>query len=494
MYMEKIIDEKKIFDCLSKTGRPSSAAFEAALEKGLLKKGLSLEETATLINTTDPKLIKKIFEVASRIKDEIYGERLVLFAPLYISDYCINDCEYCNFHEKNRELVRRKLTREEIALETKCLIDMGHKRVLVEFGEDPDRNSIDYICESIHTIYSVKSGGNSIRRLNVNIAATTTEDYRRLKAEKIGTYQLFQETYHRKTYEEVHKGGPKADYDRQLTAHARAFEAGIDDLGIGVLFGLYDWRFEVMALVSHAQWMDKKLGVGPHTISVPRFQPAPTVTYRPKHIVSDEDFLKLIAILRIAVPYTGMILSTRETPEIRARAFKLGISQASAASITTTGGYSKIPLFCPPKADPPLADTEGKGEVDLPHLTSPYKGEEADRDSQFTIHDTRSLNEVVKAAVADGLIPSFCTACYRTGRTGEAFMGLAKEGDIHKFCRPNALLTFAEYLEDYADGELKKEGGDLINQFISQIAEAHIKEETKRRLAEVRSGKRDLYF
>jgi len=487
-----IVNEKKILDVLSKADEPSSAVVEAALQKGLRKKGLSLEEVAVLINTTDTKLTQKIFKAASRIKDEIYGERLVLFAPLYVSDYCINDCAYCNFHEKNRDLARRKLTRGEIAAETKCLIDMGHKRVLVEFGEDPDHNSIDYICDAIRTIYSVQSGRGNIRRLNVNIAATTTENYKRLKAEKIGTYQLFQETYHRETYVEVHKGGPKADYDRQLTAHTRAFEAGIDDLGIGVLFGLYDWRFEVMALVSHAQWMDKNLGVGPHTISVPRFQPAPTVTYRPKHIVSDEDFLKLIAILRIAVPYTGMILSTRETPEIRARAFKLGISQASAASITTTGGYSKIPLFC----------KEGKGEVDLPHLTSPYpstllragKGEEADRDSQFTIHDTRSLNEVVKAAVADGLMPSFCTACYRTGRTGEAFMGLAKEGDIHAFCRPNALLTFAEYLEDYGDIEAKKAGAVLIGRYLNEISNTRLKEETEKRLKEIQSGKHDLYF
>ncbi len=462
--MEKIVDEKKIVDCLARALKPSKEAFEAVVEKGLLKKGLTLQETAILISATDAFSIQRIFDAAAKIKDEIYGERLVLFAPLYVSDHCINDCEYCNFHESNRELRRRKLTQEEIASETKCLVDMGHKRVLVEFGEDPDKNSIDYICDSIVTIYSVQSERGNIRRLNVNIAATTTDDYRRLKAAKIGTYQLFQETYHRKTYEEVHKGGPKADYDRQLTAHARAFEAGIDDLGIGVLFGLYDWRFEVMALVSHAKWMDENLGVGPHTISVPRFCPAPTVNYEPKHIVSDDDFLKLIAILRIAVPYTGMILSTRETPEIRAKAFKLGISQASAASITTPGGYAS----------------------QVSDLRSQV--------SQFETHDHRPLSEVVRAAVADGLIPSFCTACYRAGRTGESFMGLAKEGDIHTFCRPNALLTFAEYLEDYADGRTKDAGGKLINRYLGEISDPRLKRETQARLYEIRTGKRDLYF
>jgi len=490
--MENIVDEKRIFDCLSKAQRPSTAVIEAVLEKGLLKRGLTLTEAAALMSTAEPQLIQKIFETASRIKDDIYGERLVLFAPLYVSDYCVNDCEYCNFHERNRELNRRRLTKNEIIAETKCLIDMGHKRVLVEFGEDPERNSIDYICEAIETIYSVKSGAGNIRRINVNVAATTTQHYKRLKAAHIGTYQLFQETYHRKTYGEVHRGGPKADYNRQLTSHARAFEAGIDDLGIGVLFGLYDWRFEVLALISHAQWMEKELGVGPHTISVPRFCPAPAVKYKPPYSVSDDDFLKIIAILRIAVPYTGMILSTRETPDIRAKAFRLGISQASAASITTPGGYSSRVRH--EKSSLPLLCKEGRGEVDsdLPHLASPYKGEV--ENAQFETHDQRPLSEVVKAAIADGLIPSFCTACYRKERTGEIFMDLARPGIIHEFCRPNAILTFAEYLEDYGDEEVKKSGGTLIRRYLNKISDSHLKEETQNRLREIHSGKRDLYF
>jgi 2-iminoacetate synthase len=467
--MKNIIDEKRIIDCLAGAENASDAVFEAVLKKGSLKKGLSLEEVAVLIGTTEPGSVRRIFETAAEIKNEIYGERLVLFAPLYISDYCVNECRYCNFHRSNETLSRKKLSMEEIAAETKCLIDMGHKRVLVEFGEDPDNIPIDYICGAIKTVYSVKSGNGEIRRINVNLAATSTENYRRLKNLGIGTYQLFQETYHRATYEKLHDG-PKADYDRQITAHQRALEGGIDDLGIGVLFGLYDWRFEVMALIAHAKWMDKNLGVGPHTISVPRFQSAPSVTYKPEYPVSDDDFLKLIAILRIAVPYTGMILSTRETAEIRAKAFKLGISQASAASVTVPGGYTE---------------------------KSSLRGASAtkqSRDSQFTIHDTRSLSEVIKAAVADGLIPSFCTACYRKGRTGEAFMGLAKEGEIHTFCRPNALLTFAEYLEDYADGELREAGYKLIDKYLNEISIPRLRNETKSRLKEVHAGKRDLYF
>ena len=484
--MEKIVDEKRIFDCLSKAERPSTAVIEAVLEKGLLKRGLALDDVAVLINTSDPKLIQKIFEAAARIKDEIYGERLVLFAPLYVSDYCMNDCEYCNFHERNRELKRRRLTKEEIIAETKCLIDMGHKRVLVEFGEDPEHNSIDYICEAIETIYSVKSGSNNIRRINVNIAATTVEHYKRLKAAQIGTYQLFQETYHPQTYAEVHRGGPKTDYDRQITAHAGAFAAGIDDMGIGVLFGLYDWRFEVLALLSHAHWMEKNLGIGPHTISVPRFRKAPSVTFTPKYEVSDDEFLRIVAILRIAVPYTGLILSTREPADIRVKAFKLGISQASAASITTPGGYSSVVGRPSSVVDEGNLNNMRHTTYDIRHTT--------DNSSQFTIHDTRSLNEVVKAAIADGLIPSFCTACYRMGRTGENFMDLAKPGDIHEFCRPNALLTFAEYLEDYGDEETKKCGNALIKEYLNKISDSRMRKATQNRLKEIESGKRDLFF
>ncbi|MBI2974362.1 MAG: [FeFe] hydrogenase H-cluster radical SAM maturase HydG [Deltaproteobacteria bacterium] len=399
------------------------------------------------------------------------GERLVLFAPLYVSDYCVNDCAYCNFHVSNAGHKRRRLSQDEIASEAACLINMGHKRVLLEFGEDPKLNDIDYICEAIRTIYSVKDEhGNKIRRVNVNIAATTVENYRKLKEEGIGTYQLFQETYHRPTYEALHKG-PKASYDRQITAHNRAREAGLDDLGIGALFGLYDWKFEVMALVEHAQKMEAELGVGPHTISVPRFRPAPGIKYQPKYPVNDADFLKIIAILRIAVPYAGIILSTREEPALRSRAFQLGVSQASAASICVPGGYNNFP-----------SPSMGEG------------GGEGDNVGQFYIQDTRPVGDVIKSILADGLIPSFCTACYRSGRTGEDFMDLAKPGRIHEFCRPNALLTFAEYLEDFGDGDLKSEGGELIEKYLNDINDDALRNKTTIKLKEIRNGARDLFF
>ncbi|MDD5730601.1 MAG: [FeFe] hydrogenase H-cluster radical SAM maturase HydG, partial [Candidatus Omnitrophica bacterium] len=411
---QKIINEKKIRDILKQTKSASKKTITGILAKAAKKRGLSLKETGYLVNLTDQALLKELLACAGRIKEEIYGERLVFFAPLYISDFCVNDCEYCNFHIRNKGLKRHGLTMEEIEEQTKHIINMGHKRILAEFGEDPVRNNIDFVVESIKKIYSVKTPKGNIRRINVNIAATTEEDYRKLKSAKIGTYQLFQETYHRKTYRKLHRG-PKADYDRQITAYDRAFKAGIDDVGLGVLFGLYDWKFEVLALLMHAQYLDKKYRIGPHTISVPRFQPAPSVGYQPEYKVSDEDFLKLIAVLRMAVPYTGMIISTRESPKIRKAAFKIGISQSSAASCTTIGGYGK-------------------------KLNEP----------QFIIQDERPLEEVIGDIIEDGFLPSFCTACYRRGRTGEVFMDISKPGDIHKFCRPNGILTFAEYLEDFA--------------------------------------------
>lgn len=449
-----------MLEMIQASRRPGEACVHSVVAKGLKKEGLKLDEVAVLINTSDPAPLQKIFAAAAQIKDDIYGERLVLFAPLYVSDHCVNDCEYCNFHIRNTALDRRMLTMEEIASETKCLIDMGHKRLLIEFGEDPHRNGIDSVCQAIETVYSVRSGRGDIRRVNVNIAATTTENYRRLKEAGIGTYQLFQETYHRPTYETLHKG-PKADYDRQLAAHEQAFAAGLDDLGIGVLFGLYDWRFEVLALVAHAQYMERTFGVGPHTISVPRFQPGPTVTYEPGHPVHDDDFLKIIAILRIAVPYAGMILTTREMPDLRRRAFRLGISQASAASVCSPGGYQK---------------------------------REGVQKGQFINRDHRSVGDFVKSVVADGLLPSFCTACYRSGRTGDRFMGLAKPGDIHNFCRPNAILTFAEYLEDYGDEEAKQQGNDLIGKCLGKIEDIAIRELTRKRIEQIKRDKRDLYF
>ncbi|HAW49722.1 TPA: [FeFe] hydrogenase H-cluster radical SAM maturase HydG [bacterium] len=430
------------------------------LDKARQKKGLDLEEVGFLVNLADRELIDGLFDVASRIKFEIYGERLVFFAPLYISDFCINDCEYCNFHIRNKGLVRKKLTLDEIEDQTKFLIDMGHKRILLECGEDPVNNTIDYVVDAIEKIYATKTSKGNIRRINVNIAATSVENYHRLKQTKIGTYQLFQETYHRETFEELHRY-PKKDYTRQITTHERAFEAGIDDLGLGVLFGLYDWRFEVLGLVSHAQYLDKEFGVGPHTISVPRFCPAPTVTYKPAYPVSDSDFLKLIAILRLAVPYTGMIISTRETPQIRRIAFRIGISQASASSVTTVGGYNQNNL----KSQP-----------------------------QFEIYDERRLGEVIDDILEDKFLPSFCTACYRVGRTGERFMDLAKPGEIHHFCRSNGILTFAEYIEDFATDGLYERGYEVINHYLNQIDNEEIKNQTLLRLKKIKQGKRDIYF
>jgi 2-iminoacetate synthase len=342
--------------------------------------------------------------------------------------------------------------------QVRILEDMGHKRLLLEFGEHPEQNPIDYVVDVIRTIYRTKSARGEIRRVNVNIGATTVDDYKKLKSAGIGTYQLFQETYHKETYQRLHRG-PKADYERQLFAHDRAFEAGIDDVGLGVLFGLYDYRFEVLALVSHAQYLDKKFGVGPHTFSVPRFRPAETVVWKPVYSVSEGELLKVIAVLRLAVPYTGMIISTRERPAIRARAFEIGISQTSAASRTSPGGYSR--------------DTEV---------------------SQFALADHRTLGEVIESILRQNLLPSFCTACYRSSRTGKTFMDLAKPGSIHHFCRPNAILTLQEYLEDYASLKIKRLGEKIIQRYLKEITKLSLKKEVKRRLKRVEKGERDIYF
>lgn len=456
--VEEIVDEKKIEKILEKTRTHPPGKIHDILNKALKMKGLSMEEVGYLLNIDNPNFIEKMLETAARIKMEIYGERLVLFAPLYISSFCVNDCEYCGFHTRN-PAPRKKLTMKDIRKQVRILEKMGHKRLLVEFGEHPVENSIDYIVDAIKTIYDTKSGKGEIRRVNVNIAATSVDDYKKLKEVGIGTYQLFQETYHQPTYERLHNG-PKADYERQLFAHDRAFEAGIDDVGLGVLFGLYDYRFEVLALVSHAQYLDGKYGVGPHTFSVPRWQPAETVAWKkPLNEVSGDEILKIIAILRMAVPYTGMIISTRESPEIRAKAFEVGISQTSAASRTSPGGYSK------------------NGEA-----------------SQFDLSDHRTVDEVLFSILKQGLLPSFCTACYRKGRTGAAFMDLAKPGEIHNLCRPNAILTFKEYLEDYASPRVKMLGGRVVRKYLKEIENGDTMKETCARLERIEKGERDLYF
>lgn len=452
------INENKIREILKQTRAPAKARIDGILGKARQKQGLELEEVGYLVNLKDRELIARLFDVAKSIKEEIYGERLVFFAPLYASDYCVNDCAYCNFHIRNSGFRRKKLTIDEVREQTQFLLGLGHKRLLLEFGEDSLNNPIDYVTEVIKTIYAENFKGSNIRRVNVNIAASDKQSYRKLKAAGIGTYQLFQETYHYQTYKELHCG-PKADYQRQLLAHDSALEAGLDDLGLGVLFGLYYWGFEVLALVAHAKHLDEAYNVGPHTISVPRFCPAPSVSFQPAHPVSDADFLKLIAILRLAVPYTGMIISTREKPEIRKAAFKIGISQASACSVTGVGAYGNA-----------------KGQ------------------RQFTIYDQRDFPEIISAILEDKLIPSFCTACYRRGRTGEAFMDLAKPGEIKNFCRPNALLTFAEYLEDFAVDGLYQKGRKMIDFYAQRITDEKLRQQTIELLEKIRQGSRDLYF
>jgi len=452
-----IINAEEIWAALK--GHPKGTGLEYVLEKASQKKGLTLEEAALLISVEESDGISAILNLAGEIKKEIYGERLVLFAPLYISNYCVNNCEYCGFHSKNKA-PRKRLTTREITAEVTALIDMGHKRLLLECGEDPLRNTMDFVIEAISAIYETRSGRGEIRRVNVNIAPPDLEGFRRLKEAGIGTYQLFQETYHARTYASLHQG-PKADYARQIHAHDLAFTAGIDDVGLGVLFGLFDYRFEVLALLSHARYLEKKFGVGPHTISVPRLRPAPTVDLKTGYAVSEAELLKIIAVLRLAVPYTGLILSTRESPALRTAAFKAGITQASSGSAATPGGYNK-----------------GK----------------TSQTEQFSLSDARTVDRFLKDALRDKLLPSFCTACYRRGRTGAAFMELAKPGEIKNLCAPNAILTFKEYLEDYAPEDVKRAGLSVLKRSIEEIEDPALRKETKKRIKKIEGGMRDIFF
>jgi len=425
-------------------------------------KGLDPLQVATLIRTEHPEVRAELFETAGRVKEAIYGSRLVLFAPLYISNYCANECSYCAFRRENREVRRRALSQEEITREVKALVEQGHKRVLMVAGEAYP-GGFEYVLDSIRTIYETQSGNGEIRRVNVNLAPCTLEEFRRLHEAEIGTYQIFQETYHRPTYESVHLSGPKRDYDYRLTTPHRAMEAGIDDIGIGPLLGLYDWRFEIIAVLEHARSLEREHGCGPHTISVPRIEPAvgSTASLHPEYAVSDADFLKLVAILRLAVPYTGMIMSTRERAAIRRETFRLGISQISAGSRCNPGGYTEA------------------GEA--------FDG------AQFQLGDHRALDEVVRDVASLGFTPSFCTACYRLGRTGSDFMDLAKPGEIKNHCEPNALSTFEEYLIDYASPATRAAGGRLIECSLAAM------ESVPRRLAshlvsKVRNGERDVFL
>lgn len=448
---------------------------EASCDKGYVKsiiekakacKEIDLKDVATLLYLEDEELLNEMFKIAKKIKESIYGKRIVLFAPLYVSNYCVNNCFYCGYKRNNKNLERTKLTRDELIEEVKILESLGHKRLALEAGEDPKNCPIEYILDCIDTIYSIKFDNGSIRRINVNIAATTVEDYKRLKDAEIGTYVLFQETYHKPTYEKMHPVGPKSDYDWHTTAMDRALQAGIDDVGIGVLYGLYDYKYETLAMVMHANHLDKEFGVGPHTISVPRIREADGVNLEKfPYLVNDGEFKKIVAILRLAVPYTGMILSTREESGFRDEVIDLGISQVSAGSCTGVGGYIKE-----------------------------YGEKSADESPQFKVGDHRSPNEIIRSLCNAGYVPSYCTACYRKGRTGERFMGFAKTGDIQNKCLPNAILTLKEYLLDYADEKTREVGENTIINSIKDISSDKMRNLTIKALDRIENGERDLRF
>lgn len=460
------IDHQEILDTLEYANNHKSnrALIEQLIEKAAECKGLTHREAALLLECDQPDLVERIFRLAKEIKQKFYGNRIVMFAPLYLSNYCVNGCTYCPYHLKNKTIRRKKLTQEEIRNEVIALQDMGHKRLALEAGEDPLRNPLDYILESIRTIYSIKHKNGAIRRVNVNIAATTVENYRRLKEAGIGTYILFQETYHKENYEALHPTGPKSNYTYHTEAMDRAMEAGIDDVGIGVLFGLNTYRYDFAGLLMHAEHLEARFGVGPHTISVPRICSADDIDAGEfPDAISDDIFRRIVAVIRITVPYTGMIISTRESQESREKVLDIGISQISGGSRTSVGGY---------------AEAETKEE----------------NTSQFDVSDRRTLDEIVAWLLDKGYVPSFCTACYREGRTGDRFMALVKSGKIANCCGPNALMTLKEYLQDYASADTRQKGEKLIEQEVPHIPSAKTREIAIRNLKEIADGKRDFRF
>ncbi|MGN0153164.1 MAG: [FeFe] hydrogenase H-cluster radical SAM maturase HydG [Lachnospiraceae bacterium] len=463
---EEFIDHQEILDTLaySNTHKNDRDLVLQILKKAEERKGLSHREASVLLMCEDENLNQKIFSLAEQIKKDFYGNRIVMFAPLYLSNYCVNGCVYCPYHAVNKHIPRKKLTQEDIRKEVIALQDMGHKRLAIEAGEDPVNNPIEYILECIDTIYSVHHKNGDIRRVNVNIAATTVENYRKLKEAGIGTYILFQETYHKESYEKLHPTGPKHDYAYHTEAMDRAMEGGIDDVGLGVLFGLELYRYEFAGLLMHAEHLEAVHGVGPHTISVPRIRRADDIDPSAfDNGIDDDTFAKLVACIRIAVPYTGMIVSTRESKACRERVLHLGISQISGGSKTSVGGY--------------------------------YEEEPEDEDSsQFDVNDNRTLDEVVKWLMEMGYVPSFCTACYREGRTGDRFMSLCKSGQIQNCCLPNALMTLKEYLEDYASPETAAIGTELINNELANIPNPKVREIVMEHLSDIHSGKRDFRF
>lgn len=461
---EEFINDGEILDTLqyAKNNKNNRELIESIIEKAREYKGLSHREAAVLLDCEIDDLNKEMYDLARQIKQKIYGNRIVMFAPLYLSNYCVNGCVYCPYHAKNKTICRKKLTQEEVKAETIALQDMGHKRLALEAGEDPVNNPLEYILDCIKTIYSIKHKNGEIRRVNVNIAATTVENYTKLKDAGIGTYILFQETYNKENYLSLHPTGPKHDYAYHTEAMDRAMEGGIDDVGCGVLFGLNLYRYDLVGLLMHAEHLEAACGVGPHTLSVPRICPADDIDVDDfSNAISDDVFEKIVAVIRIAVPYTGMIISTRESAESRRRALDLGVSQISGGSSTSVGGY----------VEP-----------------------EENNTAQFDTSDTRTLDEILNWLLELGYIPSFCTACYREGRTGDRFMPLAKSGEIQNCCQPNALITLKEYLEDYANPDTKLKGESVIKSEINNIPNDKVRETTTKYLTEIENGNRDFRF
>ncbi len=458
------IDDDYITGLLEGTP-PDAGRIREIIAKSLAKEPLSVKETCDLLLTSDSDLVEEIFEAARQLKKNVYGNRIVLFAPLYVGNHCINDCTYCAFRRSNKDAVRRTLDTTEIRQEVKAMEDAGHKRMILVFGEHANYDA-DFIAETVKTVYDTRSGHGEIRRVNLNAAPLDHEGFKKVKDAEIGTYQIFQETYHHKTYGKFHPANTrKGNYLYRLDGLSRAMEAGCDDVGIGALFGLYDWRFETLAMVTHALHLQKTYGVGPHTISFPRIQSAQGVDLDEKYLVNDEQFKKLVAVLRLAVPYTGLILTAREKPEVRRALLSFGVSQIDAGSRIELGGYTE----------------DGDGQ--------------AMERKQFKLGDTRSLDEVMRELLEDGYLPSFCTACYRLGRTGEHFMEFAIPGFIKRFCTPNGLTTLMEYLLDYGSPETVAAGEKLMQKEIDQISDVEVKEELKKRLEQIKNEKaRDLYF
>ena len=463
---EEFICHEEILDTLdyAQKNRNNHALIRELIEKARTCKGLNHREAAVLLECEDADLLEEIYALAREIKQKFYGNRIVMFAPLYLSNYCVNSCTYCPYHVKNKTIARKKLSQDEIRQEVISLQDMGHKRLALEAGEDPLHNPIEYILESIKTIYGIKHKNGAIRRVNVNIAATSVENYKRLHDAGIGTYILFQETYHKENYERLHPRGPKSNYAYHTESMDRAMQGGIDDVGIGVLFGLNTYRYDFVGLLMHAEHLEATYGVGPHTISVPRICPADDIdTATFENAISDEVFQKIVAVTRISVPYTGMIISTRESQRSREKVLELGVSQLSGGSRTTVGGYA---------------------HPELPEENS----------AQFDISDNRTLDEIVAWLLRLGYVPSFCTACYREGRTGDRFMSLVKTGQIANCCAPNALMTLKEYLEDYASPETRALASEMIEKEIEKTPNPAIRRRALENLKRIAEGKRDFRF